>query len=117
MQNEVSRKQEYTKMALNDQGPVMDVSPWPKGQGFAGSDAWWQYMLSKDERRRLDNLMGVALLDEEIRGRLVEQRDNTLMEAFGLSTETQGWLRTIQADSLVELAQAIVSAPQAEYAR
>lgn len=104
-------------MALNDQGPVMDLSPWPKGQGFAGSDAWWQYMLSKDERRRLDNLMGVALLDEEIRGRLVDQRDDTLMEAFGLSTETQGWLRTIKANSLVELAQAIVSAPQAEYAR
>ena len=89
-------------MALNDQGPVMDLSPWPKGQGFAGSDAWWQYMLSKDE---------------EIRGRLVDQRDDTLMEAFGLSTETQGWLRTIKANSLVELAQAIVSAPQAEYAR
>jgi len=104
-------------MALNDQGPVMDVTPWPKGHGFAGSDAWWQYMLSKDERRRLDNLMGVALLDEEIRGRLVDQRDNTLMDAFGLSTETKSWLRTVKATSLVELAQAIVSAPQAEYAR
>ena len=29
----MKQKQEYTKMALNDQGPVMDVSPWPKGKG------------------------------------------------------------------------------------
>ena len=75
---------------------VASVPPW----------GWWPLAF-----------VGVALLDEEIRGRLVDQRDNTLMEAFGLSTETQGWLRTIKADSLVELAQAIVSAPQAEYAR
>ncbi len=72
-------------MALNDQGLVMDVTPWPKGHGFTGSDAWWQYMLSKDERRRLDNLMGVALLDEEIRGRLVEQRGRQYPEVgFGV---------------------------------
>ena len=29
--------------------PVMDVLPWPQGQGFTGATAWWDYVLSKDE--------------------------------------------------------------------
>lgn len=102
-------------MTLNDPRPVMDISPWPQGQGFAGGKAWWDYMLSQDERKRLDHLMGVALLNDDIRERLVSQRDVALLVAFGLSEETQGWLRGIQATSLVELAQAIVSKRQTEY--
>jgi hypothetical protein len=89
--------------------PVMDVLPWPQGQGFAGATSWWDYMLSKDESRRLDNLMGVALLDEEVSQRLVNDRDDTLLASFGLSKETRSWLRGIPATSLVELAEAIVS--------
>ncbi len=98
-------------MTLNDQSPVMDVSPWPQGKGFTGAQKWWDYMLSQDERKRLDHLMGVALLDEEVRERLVTQRDASLLAAFGLSEETQGWLRGIKANTLVELAEAIVSSP------
>jgi hypothetical protein len=89
--------------------PVMDVLPWPQGQGFAGATAWWDYMLSKDESRRLDNLMGVALLDEAVSHRLVNDRDDALLASFGLSKETRAWLRAIPATSLAELADAIVS--------
>jgi hypothetical protein len=91
---------------------VMDVLPWPDGHGFSGAGAWWKYVLSKDERRRLDNLMGLALLDEDVCDRLLIARDESLMSAFGLSDATQAWLRAIEANSLVELAQAIVAGPQ-----
>jgi hypothetical protein len=96
-------------MSLQNQAPVMDVLPWPNGHQFAGARAWWDYVLSKDEKERLDNLMGIALLDEGVRERLVKQRDDSLLTAFGLSEETQAKLRGIQAGSLVELAQAIVA--------
>jgi predicted site-specific integrase-resolvase len=92
-----------------EQTPVMDVSPWPQGHGFIGSDTWWNYVLSKEERRRLDQLLGVALLDDEVRERLVERRDRALFERFGLSTETQTWLCSVQAASLTELAEAVVA--------
>mgnify|MGYP005842906253 CR=1 FL=1 len=96
-------------MALIDQTPVMDVSPWPHGRGFAGARSWWEYVISKEERQRLDNLMGIALLDEDVCERLVNERDDSLLSAFGLSEKTRNWLRAIQANSLDELAQAIVS--------
>jgi hypothetical protein len=53
--------------------------------------------------------MGLALLDTEIRDQLIDQRDHTLFEAFGLSSETQTWLSSLDASTLVELAKAIVS--------
>jgi len=87
----------------------MDVLPWPRGRGFTGAKAWWNYVLGKEEQRRLDHLMGVALLDEGICNRLVQERDSSLLTAFGLSEETQAWLRTINATSLVEFAQAVVA--------
>jgi hypothetical protein len=88
--------------------PVMDISPWPGGRGFVGNKEWWAHMLSQDERRRLDNLMGAALLDHGVRERLLTERDDSLLAAFDLSEETQAWLRNIQANSLDELASAIV---------
>ncbi len=100
-----------------EQTPVMDVLPWPRGRGFSGGKNWWQYVLSKEERRRLDNLMGIALLDEDVRDRLVKHRDRSLLDAFGICEETQSWLRSVQAGNLVELAQAIVSGPHSEPAR
>nr|PZN54951.1 MAG: hypothetical protein DIU68_09360 [Chloroflexota bacterium] len=102
-----------TKMLRTNETPVMDVLPWPNGKGFNGSSEWWEYVMTKDERRRLDNLMGLALLDPDVCDRLLTKRDETLMKAFGLSTQTQAWLRGLQATSLSELAQAIVAkAPQ-----
>lgn len=96
---------------MSSQSLVMDVLPWPQGAGFNGGSAWWDYLLSKGESRRLDNLMGIALLDEEFGRRLVQDRDERLLEPFGLSAETLIWLRSIKATTLVELAQAIVSGP------
>jgi len=98
-------------MSHTYQKPVMDVSPWPQGNGFTGGKAWWDYVLSKGEKQRLDNLMGLALLDENIQVRLLKERDSSLLMAFGLSDETQHWLRGVKATSLVELAQAIIEAP------
>lgn len=95
-------------MSLKNPTPVTDVVPWPHGHKFAGASAWWDHVLNKDEQARLDNLMGIALLDEGVRNRLVKDRDHSLLSAFGLSEETQARLRAIPAGSLVELAQALV---------
>ncbi len=70
--------------------------------------------MGKEEKRRLDNLMGTALLDERVCKRLVNERDASLLTSFGLSTETQSWLKTVEAQSLTELAQAIVARTQDE---
>lgn len=87
----------------------MDVMPWPKGQGFKGADTWWDYVRNQDEEHRLENLLGLALLDPEICTSLINGRDLELMEAFGLSPETQHWLCSIQADDLAQFAQAIIA--------
>jgi hypothetical protein len=91
---------------------VMDVLPWPGGRGFRGADAWWDYVLTKDERQRLDQLLGLALLDQSICKRLLDH-DKSLSGKFGLSESTQNWLETIPANSLTELAEAIVAGPLA----
>ncbi len=95
-------------MLPTEKSQVMDVSPWPNGYGFSGRTAWWDYVLSKDEQQRLDKLIGLALLDGDIQARLVKERDESLLAAFGLSDETRAWLHSIQATSLTELAEAIV---------
>lgn len=92
---------------------VMDVLPFPQGRGFTGAHAWWDYILSKGEQKKLDNLLGLALLDEGLRDRLVTGCDESLFEAFALSKETGNWLRSIHATSLTELAEAILAAPKA----
>ena len=68
---------------------VMDVN----GYGFSGGDKWWRYVLSHSEHERLDNLIGLALLDSKICEQLVAKRDPALLSAFGLSEQTQTWLR------------------------
>jgi hypothetical protein len=98
-------------MPYTNQTPVMDVTPWPDGHGFKGADVWWNHVLSKEECKRLDNLMGLALLDEDIRIRLLKDRDSSLFTAFRLAPETQAWLRTINVSTLAEFAEAIVAGP------
>ncbi len=88
---------------------VMDVLPWPDGHGFAGSGTWWEYVLSQDEQQRLNNLIGLALLDTAICDQLLNMHDDSLLTAFDLSAETIAWLRSIEAANLVELAEAMVS--------
>lgn len=89
---------------------VMDVLPWPSGYGFNGADAWWQHTLKQSERERLDDLLGLALLDNTICEQLVVKRDPSLLRTFDLSEDTQRWLVGIQASTLKEFAQAIVAA-------
>lgn len=88
---------------------AMDVLPWPNGYGFTGGDGWWAHTLSQSERERLDDLLGLALLDQSVCNQLVEQRDSSLFEAFDLSAETQRWLVGIKANSLKEFAQAVLA--------
>lgn len=97
-------------MSQLSQSLVMDVFPWPQGVGFTGSSAWWEYVLNKEERQKLDNLLGLALLSPDVCDRLVNQRDEALLQKFELSEEMQVWLCKVKADSLTELAQAILSA-------
>ncbi len=88
---------------------VMDVLPWPDGHGFTGSGTWWEYVLNQDEQQRLNSLMGLALLDTSICDQLLNRHDDSLLNAFDLSAETKAWLCSIEAATLVELAEAIVS--------
>lgn len=101
-------------MASLKETPTMDVLPWPNGHGFKGTETWWDYVRGKEESKRLDNLMGLALLDEDIRNRLVKERDASLFAAFELSSQTQAWLRSIKATSLTEFAAAVVAGPKAD---
>ena len=66
-------------------------------------------MLTRQEKQRVDNLMGNALLDEGVRKRLLYNKDDTLLATYGLCEETRAIFRNIHATSLAELAQAIVS--------
>ncbi len=88
---------------------VMDVLPWPNGYGFNGGDGWWAHTLSQSERERLDDLLGLALLDKNVCDQLVGQRDPSLLQAFNLSAETQHWLTGIKASTLKEFAQAVLA--------
>lgn len=74
---------------------------------YTRGSIWRGFLLSADEKRRIDRLMGTALLDDTLCDLLVNQRDVSIMASFGLSLETQDWLRSIQAGSLEELAQEI----------
>ncbi len=65
----------------------MDVSPWPDAPGFADADLWWGYLWGCDERARLEHLLVAALLDTDIRGRLLDH-DPALLRAFHLSDRT-----------------------------
>jgi|SRR5579859_3321143 len=92
---------------------VMDVLPWPNGHGFAGREVWWDYVLNESEGRKLDFLLGTALLDADLQKRLIEQRDYDLLKKFGLSDDTCQWLRSSPATSLAELGREI--SRRAEY--
>jgi hypothetical protein len=87
----------------------MEGLPRPSGYGFTGADGWSQYTASQSERERLDNLIGLALLDQGVQDRLLVQRDPALLNALDLSDDTRHWLTTIQAATLKEFAQAIVA--------
>ena len=88
---------------------VTDILPWPSGQGFEGGSEWWSHVKQQRERKRIDQLLGSALLNGVICQKLIEERDETLLDAFGLSEDTKNLIRSVEAKSISELAAAIVS--------
>lgn len=95
------------------EGLVMDVSPWSGGVSFRGTSEWWDYILTRDEQTRVNQLLGMALLDESVQRRLVDERDESLMAAFNLSEPTRQWLRGLDAATLPDFAQAVSEAYRA----
>lgn len=61
------------------------------------------------EKHKIDMLLGAALLNSDIQRRLVNDRDRNLLSEYQLADETQSWLSTIPANSLSELAAAVIS--------
>ena len=96
-------------MKSNEETVVMDVKPWPAGQGFAGGAEWWDYVLSGDEKARIDSLMSAAMLDSSLKERLLNGVDVELLKAFKLTEPTIKLLGRIQAATLTEFAQCVVS--------
>lgn len=86
---------------------VMDIFPWPDGHGFIGAQAWWQHLLTQDDEQKLDFLIGIALLSQEVEVLLLA-RDKTLLTALQFSETTTAWLQEIIVTSIDELAIAIV---------
>jgi hypothetical protein len=64
-------------------------------------------VFSREDLRRIDQLMGEALLDECLRQRLVQ--DPSLFFEYGLSEGANFWLQGLRVNSLTELAQAITT--------
>lgn len=95
-------------MAQLRESLVPSSTSWPNGRGLKGGSSWWEYVLNKDEKQRLDNLMGTALIDEGVCGKLLAG-DEKLLQSFGISPETGRWLRGVQASNLTELAQAVIT--------
>jgi hypothetical protein len=89
------------------QDMVLDITSWSGKRGFSGADEWWNHVRNQDERHRLDNLLGVALLDENVRRRLVDNRDAELLNAFGLSESTKWWIGSLSASSLSDIAREV----------
>src|SRR5512136_489988 len=88
---------------------IMDVLPSPTGYGFTDADISWQHPRSQSEREQLDSLMGLALLDQNVRNRLIVDHDPTLLDAFNLPDDTRHQLSSIRANTLKEFAQAVVA--------
>ena len=85
----------------------MDVFPWPGGRGFSGGDAWWQYLLRQKEAYRLDVLITLAFMHDDIRRQLLDDRDIALMELFQLAPATKHWLAQVEAHTMTDLALAV----------
>jgi len=106
-----------SKTITHSTNVVMDILPWPNGYGFSGAETWWNHILSQSERDRLDDLLTLALLDSSVCEQLVVKRDTALLAAFGLSPQTQHWLRAIKAASLEELARAVLAVINSDLAQ
>jgi hypothetical protein len=70
------------------------------------------YAVDSEEVSRLERLFGAALLDDTLCERLVRERDRSLLVEFGISPRVQSWLCATRADTLPELARALLPAAQ-----
>jgi hypothetical protein len=95
-------------MAITRQSTARNTARAPRRSELNRTGVWHGFLITHDEMSRIDRLMGSAMLDDALGHRLVHQRDGALLASFGLSLETQNWLRSIEASTLDELAQAIV---------
>ncbi len=69
----------------------------------------WRRVLSAEDKRQLDMLIGVALLDDDVRYRLIIERDELLFDDFQLSDYAKQVLRDCPANTLSDLAQAVIA--------
>lgn len=95
-------------MAISRQSTARNTARNSRYSELPRQEVWQGFLITRDEMSRIDRLMGSAMLDDALGHRLVHQRDGALLASFGLSLETQNWLRSIEANTLDELAQAIV---------
>src|SRR5215213_805358 len=86
---------------------VIDISPWPLGLGFKDASAWWAYIGSQTETRKLELLLTTALLSDEA-CQLLLSHDQALFDAFQLSIQTVALISDIQAKTLVAFTQALL---------
>lgn len=68
---------------------------------------WRGYLLSSNERRLIDQLIGQALLDPEFCEQLVTHRTLRQLTEWGFTPETSVWLCSLEAATLNELAEAV----------
>jgi hypothetical protein len=68
---------------------------------------WQGYLLSQDDQRRIDALMGRALLDPTFCEELLKRCDVGLLAEFGFRTEIVAWLCSLEVTSLAEFAEAV----------
>lgn len=91
--------------------PVMDIVPWPHGQGFSGQDAWWSYVHDRTETERLELLVTAALINPTVCQALLSH-NSELINAFHFSERTRLLLAEIKAATLEEFAQRLIQANQ-----
>ena len=82
----------------------MDIVPWSIGLGFQNADDWWHYVRTRTERDKLNLLLMVASLSEEV-AQLLLSHDLELFDRFSLTEQTRHFLSEIEAKTLDEFAQ------------
>jgi hypothetical protein len=94
-------------MPIYDLKPTIDFYPWPKGLGFNTSAAWWAYVGQQTEEDKLELMLIVASLNQNVRHQLLTH-DQTLFTQFQLSLHSIDRLCEIHADCLSEFASALL---------
>lgn len=94
-------------MVTSKSQPVIDLYPWSNGLEFRGADEWWVYVSHQTEADKLDLLITMACLSDQI-CTLLLAHDQEFLNRFRFSCCTLERLSTIQVNSLIEFATALV---------